>query len=858
MKTKKEAVHSAPINSTKKSNYALFIAIITFIIFANTFKNGYNMDDNLVTQNHPLTSKGLSAIKEIFSSTYYKDDLGYSFGYRPMVHLSFAIEDAFFGESPVISHFINVLLYIFAVFLFYKLVLNWLGDEKKGIALIAALFFAIHPIHSEVVASIKNRDEILAFLFAVLSALSIQQFVKTKQWWRFLLIGLFFSLGMLSKKSIFPLVIVFPIAQFLLQRPSIKQMIGIVMALLIPTVIIGGEGDVYKSALLFLVPTISVFGFIGLFTLLDNNSVWLAIWNKIKGYQILILSVLGWFFIGLGIFTFSYLYFLFSGLMFCIVYYKNNGLGFIQIVLLTFILTYQHQVVEFLDYPLFFIFYFLLFNKDSLKKNYIVTLTITTIIIYVYLVFQLNLNFQFFTVVLEKIVIVLILFSLFRYKQILGFIFALSMLVFFVYFNWTIMTCSISVFVIVSVINKTRKSFKFDFYVPIISFLLVLVVSGFFGLKLFNNDIVKVPKEIIKPIAKFQQFNTGIKEGRYLEYVENTMVTPHTLYETIGTGFVTLGKYAQLLVYPKELSFYYGFSKIKTTALNSWEVWISIFFYFALAVVAFFNLKKSPIISIGILWYVIAIFLFSNWVELVAGMVGERLAFTASAGFAILVASILFWMKPAFNFLKPQKLEWVVMAILVLFAVRTMDRNSDWSSPINLMSNDIEHLENSAQANNMYAMSLLDESIKNNDLTEETKQEYRKKAVLHLQKAIEIYPSFFNYNFDLGRSYIALNDNNNAKKAFLNAYIILPKNPLVLEELTKTCFDLGQKEETEYYGNKYLEMNPRNENIHELVAYIFLLNKDFLKTNFYASRGLKYFPKNQNLNKMVIDANKTK
>ncbi len=857
MKTKKKTVNPAIINSTKKSNYALFIGIITFIVFANTFKNGYNMDDNLVTQNHPLTSKGLSTIKEIFSSSYYKDNLGYAFGYRPMVHLSFAIEDAVFGESPIISHFVNVLLYIFAVFLFYKLLLLWVGDEKKGIALLAALFFAIHPIHSEVVASIKNRDEILAFLFAILTALSIHQFVKTKKWWLLLLIGIFFSLGMLSKKSIFPLVIVFPIAQFLLQKPSIKQIIGILIALLIPTVIIGGEGDFFKSGLLFLVPTVSIFGVIGLLTLRDNSKILVAIWNKIKAFQIPILSVAGWLFIGLGIFTFNYFYFLFSGILFSIVYYKNNNLGFVQIVSLIFVLSYQHLNVDFLDFPLFFIFYFLLFDKNKVKKNYIVALTTVTIILYTYLIIRLDLNFQTYSVFLQKIGILLILFSLFRFKQILGFIFALLMLVFFVYFNWIIMACSTSVFVIVFVLNKIIKSFKFDFYVPIISFLVVLVVSGFFGLKLFNNDVVEVPKEISKPIAKFQQFNTGIKEGRYLEYVENTLVAPHKLNETIGTGFVTLAEYARLMIYPNELSFYYGFSKIKTTALNSLVVWFSIFLYLGLAFLALFKMKKYPIISIGIIWYVASILLFSNWVELVAGMVGERLAFSASAGFTIFFASILFWIKPTFNLLKPQKLELFIITILVFFSIRTMYRNSDWSSPINLMSNDIKHLENSAQANNMYAMSLMDESIKNVNLTEETKLEYRKKAIFHLQKAIEIYPYFFNYNFDLGRSYIALNDNDNAKKAFLKAYKILPKNPLVLEELTKTCFDLGQKEETEYYGNKYLEVNPNNENIHELVAYIFLLNKDFLKTNYYAKRGLKYFPNNPNLNKMLLESSKS-
>ena len=856
MKTKKQAAHLAPINLSKKSNYALFIAIITFIVFANTFKNGYNMDDNLVTQNHPLTSKGLSTIKEIFSSTYYKDNLGYSFGYRPMVHLSFAIENAFFGETPVISHFINVLLYIFAVFLFYKLLLNWLGEERKGIALLAALFFAIHPIHSEVVASIKNRDEILAFLFAILSALSIHQFVKTKQWWRLLLIGLFFSLGMLSKKSIFPLVIVFPIAQFLLQRPSTKQMIGIVMSLLIPTVMIGGEGDVFKSALLFLAPTVSVFGLMGIFALLDNNTILKIFWNKIKEYQTLFLSIAGWLFMGLGIVSFNFFYFIISGVLFSLVYLKNNTIGLVQIMGLIFILAFKNNAPEILDYALFFSLHFLLFDKNKVKKEYLIILFIITLVLNAYLVKYFD--FQYFIMVFLKTFTIVILGLLIRLKSSYRIIFSLIILTLFFVFGWYLLFIIVCFFTIADVFELTRIPVKFQIHIPTISFLVFLLFIGFFALKLFNKEEVKAPINSIKHVTQTEQFNTGIKEGRYLEYVENTLVVPHTLNETIGTGFLTLGEYAQLMVYPKELSFYYGFSKVKTTALNSWFVWISILFYLALVVVALLKMKKNPIISIGILWYVLAIFLFSNWVELVAGMVGERLAFSASAGFAILIASILFWLKPTFNLFKPQKLEWIVLVIFVLLSIRTIYRNSDWSSPINLMSKDIEHLENSAQANNMFAMSLMDESLNNSDLTEETKLEYRKKAILHLQKAIEIYPYFFNYNFDLGRSYIALNDNYNAKKAFLMAYKILPKNPLVLEELTKTCFDLGQKEETEYYGNKYLEMNPNKENIHELVAYIFLLNKDFLKTNYYAKRGLKYFPNNSNLNKMIVDSNKPK
>lgn len=854
MKTIKKVSTTTTKDLGTKSNFTLIIMLITFIVFTNTFKNGYNLDDNLVTQNHPLTSKGLSTIKEIFSSTYYKDDLGYKFGYRPMVHLSFAVENAFFGESPVMSHFFNVVFYIIAVLLLYKLVLEWLGVEKRLVAVVAAIIFAVHPIHSEVVASIKNRDEILAFLFAMLSGLAINKFVSTKKWWQLILISLFFALGLLSKKSIFPLVIVFPIAQFLLQRPSTKQMIGILMTLLIPTVIIGGEGDVFKSALLFLAPTVSVFGLMGLFALLDNNNYLKSFWNKIKEYQTLFLSIAGWLFMGIGIVAFNFFYFIFAGILFSLVYLKNNSIGIVQITLLTFILAINNATPEILDYALFFSLYFLFFDKNKVKKEYLIGLLIVTLVLYAYLAKYFD--FQYLIMLFLKVLSVVILGILILLKSNYRIIFSLIILSLFFVFGWYLLFIIVCFFTLANLFELTRIPIKLQIHIPTISFLVFLLFIGFFALKLFNLEEVKAPLKSIKQVTQTTQFNTGIKEGRSLEYVENTLVVPHSLEEKVGTGFVTLGEYARLLLFPKELSFYYGYSKITTTSLSSVWVWIVVLFYFGLGILSLLIIKKQPIISIGIIWFIVSILLFSNWVELVAGMVGERLAFTASAGFSIMLASLLYWIKPSLNFKKPKKLELVVLIVLVLYSVRTMSRNLEWRTPVTLMGSDILHLDNSAQANNMYAMGLMDDSMRNPDLTEETRYEYRNKAIQHLKKAISIYPNFFNYNFDLGRCYISLNDNANAKKAYLKAYKLLPKSPLVLEELTKTSFDLGQKEDTEYYGNKYLEINPNNENVNELVAYICLLHKDYAKTNFYAKRGLKYFPNNPNLNKMVVDSNK--
>lgn len=812
------------------------------------------MDDNLVTQNHPLTSKGLSTLVDIFSSTYYKDNLGYNFGYRPMVHLSFAIENAIFGESPVISHFINVLLYCFVVFLFYKLILTWLGEQRKGFAFVVALFFAVHPIHSEVVASIKNRDEILAFMFALLAALSMHQFISRKNLWKLLLVGLFFGLGMISKKSIFPLAFVFPIAHFLLFRPSLKIMMPVALVILVPTALIGGEGDWFKSGLIFSAPLIFLLLVIGFFHLTEQKTLVQFIVKKSKANLTLFLSIVAWSIVCVGVIKTSFILLLLSSVFFGFVFYRNQSIGFLQMVFLSNLVAFLYFNVDFLDFTLFFSLYFLIYAKNKVEKNYLVTCGVVTLILYFYLFFKLDLGFQPWLLVIQKIVMLSGLFALLRFKPVLGFIYAVLLYVFLIYFNWLQMAGAFTFFGIALLFKQFSKNNKFDFYIPLLSFIAVFVLAGFFSLKLVENDFKNTPIKIVQPTENFQQFNTEIKEGRNLEYVENTLVVPHTKSQTIGTGFLVLGEYARLLLFPEELSFYYGYSKIKTTDLYSGWVWISIFFYFGLLILALIKIKRNPIISIGILWYVACIILFSNWIELVAGMVGERLAFVSSAGFSIFIVSLFFWIKPTFTIFKPKKFEFFIGVILVVLAFRTMDRNSDWKSPLQLLGNDIEHLENSAQANNMYAMSLLDESIKSELLSEQEKIDLRKKAIYHLEKAIAIYPNFFNYNFDLGRAYITINDNRGAKNAFLQAYKILPNNLLALEELTKTSFDLGEKEATVNYGNQYLALNPNNENIHELVAYSYFLNKEYDITISYAKRGLDYYPNNQNLNQMIVDS----
>ncbi|MBK8659423.1 MAG: hypothetical protein IPN22_11290 [Bacteroidetes bacterium] len=94
----------------------IIITLVCFAVYSNSLFNGYNLDDELVTKKHPLTSQGIKAIPEIFSSPYYSDDMGYAYDYRPLVHVSFAIEHQLFGEHVAVSHMITYCCIPYSVF----------------------------------------------------------------------------------------------------------------------------------------------------------------------------------------------------------------------------------------------------------------------------------------------------------------------------------------------------------------------------------------------------------------------------------------------------------------------------------------------------------------------------------------------------------------------------------------------------------------------------------------------------------------------------------------------------------------------------------------------------------------------
>ena len=204
----------------------IILFAICIVFYANSIKNEYALDDGIVISKNEFVQQGFSGIPGILThdayySYYHQMNANQMLAggrYRPLSIIVFAIEHSFFNESPVARHAISILAYALCVLIvFYFLDKHLLSNVKKGtdIAFLASVLFAIHPMHTEVVANVKSLDEImslscilLTFIFALRYAEAEKEDRKPKD----LYIGLFFFLlSLLAKEYAMLLVFLFPL-----------------------------------------------------------------------------------------------------------------------------------------------------------------------------------------------------------------------------------------------------------------------------------------------------------------------------------------------------------------------------------------------------------------------------------------------------------------------------------------------------------------------------------------------------------------------------------------------------------------------------------------------------------------------
>jgi protein O-mannosyl-transferase len=227
-----------PYNSKKANRYfTLFFFICSLILYGNTIFNDYNVDDTTFPgPQHELVKKGFTAIPGILDpGNAGKSDMEGNgpAGYHPVAAITFAVENGLWGSGRAWpAHLVNLLIYFLISTLLFFLLKRSLTNFNILFPFLITLLFMAHPVHTEAVASLKNRDELLAFLCG-LGALHYFLSYAGKRKIRFAVYAVaVFLAGTLSSPSVLPFILICPLFLYFFTELKPGFLLRIFLALL--------------------------------------------------------------------------------------------------------------------------------------------------------------------------------------------------------------------------------------------------------------------------------------------------------------------------------------------------------------------------------------------------------------------------------------------------------------------------------------------------------------------------------------------------------------------------------------------------------------------------------------------------
>jgi tetratricopeptide (TPR) repeat protein len=227
---------------------AIIIPLLAFGLYWMSIPYGYVLDDQIVIQDNQFTKRGIAGIWDILStesfSGYFggQKDLVAGARYRPLSIVSFAIEHSIFGDKPAIRHFINILLYGLCGLLIFRILSILIPDRERkswllSIPFLAVALYILHPVHSEVVANIKGRDEIMTAIGALGALYFALLYLPTQNKLWLVASGVSMFLGVMSKENAITFVAVIPLTIYFFTKARTKDYLWATLPSLIAAIV---------------------------------------------------------------------------------------------------------------------------------------------------------------------------------------------------------------------------------------------------------------------------------------------------------------------------------------------------------------------------------------------------------------------------------------------------------------------------------------------------------------------------------------------------------------------------------------------------------------------------------------------
>jgi protein O-mannosyl-transferase len=204
----------------------IILALLAAALYVNTLGHGYALDDSSAIEENFLVQRGFDGVGDLMKTTYrygYWNEEGTL--YRPLSLVMFAIEYDLFGGSTSAHHFFNLLFYALTALLLFRVLKQIFNRTSILIPFFITAIFIAHPIHTEVVANIKSRDEIMAFLLALCSFFYFLKYLDSGKMRDIAVAMIAYFISFLSKESTVTFLVVYPLIYYYRNGYDLKKLL---------------------------------------------------------------------------------------------------------------------------------------------------------------------------------------------------------------------------------------------------------------------------------------------------------------------------------------------------------------------------------------------------------------------------------------------------------------------------------------------------------------------------------------------------------------------------------------------------------------------------------------------------------
>jgi protein O-mannosyl-transferase len=215
------------VTETSQNKYTwlgLLAAALGVILYLNTTGHQFVLDDWGAIKENVFTKKGVAGWPEIWT-TEYRAGSWNSPGtlYRPFILSMFAVEWKLWPDNPFPFHLINVLLYGLTGWVLFVTWRRILSQHSPLLAGMVALLFIAHPIHTEVVANIKSRDEIVSLLACTSMLWFVWNYLDRNKFMSLVAALLCYCVALFSKESSVTWLAVIPLTIWFFRDETLSR-----------------------------------------------------------------------------------------------------------------------------------------------------------------------------------------------------------------------------------------------------------------------------------------------------------------------------------------------------------------------------------------------------------------------------------------------------------------------------------------------------------------------------------------------------------------------------------------------------------------------------------------------------------